>query len=205
MSVFEKTKYITHSKSSRLSAAGPTPCFTSQIGTIRRSHQTQSHGVSSARAHLTTHACIPANIWRGSCVSLSDFDAHLVFRLLRASLFFLSHTIEKHLLLQLYSSTCCPLRLSTCPTTCFTSQIGTMQRSGKKHKSQGVSLLPGTVSQHSSEPMPTIMSLSKFDTQSVPLCAKKHFFSTDIVEFLIAYLSHSNFVSCLSRCLQCCL
>ena len=77
-----------------------------------------------------------------------------------------------------------------------------------KHKSQFVYFLPGNVSQHSSEPIQTIVGVAaylcpSFDTHLVPF-VPFFLFSLGILNFSIVNLSHSYFVSCF-LCLQCCL
>ena len=127
--MLEASKNVEHSKSSRPSAAWPAPCFTSKNGKLQSSDQDASQHVSFARTHLATHDCIRASSRRSSCLSLSDFDAHLVFYG-QPYLFFFSHTFLKHLPgTTSCCSTSCPWHLSACPTPCFTSQVGTIQRS----------------------------------------------------------------------------
>lgn len=69
-----------------------------------------------ARKCFATQACVHINNCRVSCMALSEFEAQLI----GGSLVFFSHTLENHLF-----SSC----LSACPTPCFKSQLGTIQRS----------------------------------------------------------------------------
>ena len=104
------------------SSACPTLRFTSQVGITQRSEQPKHQGASFTRESLTTQACIHTSNRRGSCVSLSEFDACFYLFIM-----FLSHFGK--------APAFCPDVCLLGP--CVISQVGTIQRSDE-NKSQGL-------------------------------------------------------------------